>query len=147
MSPCKNSADFRKLLSTSWVALKHENGILRLNQLLEPTERRKRRDPEICVWDRFIRTKHWLLALSFATLYLEYKKFPLHPYAGYLVLILITLRTIWGFTGKVPPASQASVSPRTKSWFTAGMPLPAKPAITSVTIRWGRPWFTPCSPP
>lgn len=71
-----------------------------MNQLLEPTERRKRRDPEICVWDRFIRAHHWLLALAFASLYLEYKKFPLHPYAGYLVLILITLRTIWGFAGK-----------------------------------------------
>ena len=71
-----------------------------MKPLLEPNERRKRRDPEICVWDRFVRAHHWLLALSFATLYLEYKKFPLHPYAGYLVLILITLRTLWGFTGK-----------------------------------------------
>lgn len=68
--------------------------------MLEAAERRKRRDPEILVWDRFVRAHHWLLVLSFATLYLEYKKFPLHPYAGYLICILLPLRIIWGFSGR-----------------------------------------------
>lgn len=67
---------------------------------LEPIERRKRRDPEIKVWDRFVRVHHWLLVLAFATAYLEYKKFPLHPYAGYLISILITARIVWGFVSK-----------------------------------------------
>jgi cytochrome b len=67
--------------------------------ILENEERRKRRDPEIIVWDRVVRIGHWLLAFSFATLYLEYKKFPLHPYAGYLVFSIITFRIIWGFVG------------------------------------------------
>jgi len=71
-----------------------------LTKLLEPTERRKRRDPEVKVWDRFVRIHHWLLVIAFATIYLEYKKFPLHPYAGYLICILITTRIIWGFTSK-----------------------------------------------
>lgn len=66
---------------------------------LENTERRKRRDPEIKVWDRVVRISHWLLAFAFATLYLEYRKFPLHPYAGYLVLIVVLARIVWGFVG------------------------------------------------
>ena len=70
-----------------------------MRQILENEERRKRRDPEILVWDRVIRIGHWLLALSFATLYLEYKKFPLHPYAGYLVLAIVLFRIVWGFAG------------------------------------------------
>lgn len=67
---------------------------------LEAQERRKRRDPEIRVWDRLVRTHHWLLVLAFATLYLEYKKFPLHPYAGYLICILLPIRIFWGFKGR-----------------------------------------------
>lgn len=65
----------------------------------EKKERRKRRDPEIIVWDRWVRFSHWLLALAFATLYLEYRKFPLHTYAGYLVITLVILRVVWGFIG------------------------------------------------
>jgi len=67
--------------------------------MLENNERRKRRDPEMIVWDRIVRGGHWLLALSFAVLYLEYKKFPLHPYAGYIVLAVVILRIIYGFVG------------------------------------------------
>jgi cytochrome b len=66
---------------------------------LENNERRKSRDPEILVWSGLIRIGHWLLAFAFATLYLEYKKFPLHPYAGYVVLIIVVLRIVWGFIG------------------------------------------------
>lgn len=71
-----------------------------MSTILEPAERRKRRDPEIKVWDRFVRIHHWLLVLAFATIYLEYKKFPLHPYSGYVICILITTRFIWGFVSK-----------------------------------------------
>lgn len=71
-----------------------------LTKILEPTERRKRRDPEILVWDRFVRIHHWLLVIAFTTIYLEYKKFPLHPYAGYLICALITMRVVWGFFSK-----------------------------------------------
>lgn len=71
-----------------------------MSNLLERSERRKHRDPDIRVWDCFIRSHHWLLALAFATLYLEYKKFPLHPYAGYVICIIVPIRIIWGFAGK-----------------------------------------------
>jgi cytochrome b len=84
-----------------------------MNHPLENEERRKRREPEMYVWDRVIRSGHWLLAISFAALYLEYKKFPLHPYAGYLVCILLIVRIFWGFAG--PGAARFSTfsfSPR-----------------------------------
>lgn len=71
-----------------------------MRNVFEATERRKRRDPEIQVWDRFVRVHHWLLVLAFATLYFEFRKFPLHPYAGYLICILIPLRILWGFVGR-----------------------------------------------
>lgn len=69
-------------------------------KVFEANERRKRRDPEIRVWDRFVRIHHWLLVLAFATLYLEFRKFPLHPYAGYLICILLPLRIFWGCFGR-----------------------------------------------
>ncbi|RIX49676.1 MAG: hypothetical protein D3M94_01380 [Rhodocyclales bacterium GT-UBC] len=68
-------------------------------RMLENTERRKRRDLEMRVWDPAIRIGHWLLAFAFATLYLKYKKFPLHPYAGYLVFSVTTLRIVYGLFG------------------------------------------------
>lgn len=64
----------------------------------ENSERRKRRDPEIRVWDRLVRVVHWLLAAAFATLYLAPREFPLHAYAGYLVLVVLLIRIVWGFT-------------------------------------------------
>lgn len=66
---------------------------------LENQERRKTREPEIRVWDLLVRLGHWLLVLSFLVLYVRYKKFPLHTYAGYLVMVLITVRLAWGFVG------------------------------------------------
>jgi cytochrome b len=66
---------------------------------LENTERRKTREPEIRVWDRLVRIGHWLLVLSFIVLYVRYRKFPLHTYAGYMVLLLIIIRVVWGFIG------------------------------------------------
>ncbi|HXE39846.1 MAG TPA: cytochrome b/b6 domain-containing protein [Azonexus sp.] len=64
----------------------------------ENSERRKRRDPEIRVWDRVVRVMHWTLAAAFATLYLAPREFPLHTYAGYLVLVVLLIRIVWGFT-------------------------------------------------
>lgn len=71
-----------------------------MQNVFEADERRKRRDPEIRVWDRFVRIHHWLLVLAFATLYFETRKFPLHPYAGYLICILLPLRIMWGCFGQ-----------------------------------------------
>lgn len=68
--------------------------------MLEAPEKRKRRDPDVRVWDRFVRVHHWLLVLAFATLYLKSDKFPIHTYAGYTVTLLITGRIAWGFFSK-----------------------------------------------
>lgn len=71
-----------------------------MTSTLENTERRKKRDPEIRVWSRGIRLGHWLQAFAFAALYLEYRKFPLHPYAGYLIFAVVLLRLAQGFFGR-----------------------------------------------
>lgn len=67
--------------------------------LLELEERRKRREPIILVWDIAVRLGHWTMVLFFAVIYLRYQKFPIHAYAGYIVLILVVFRLVWGVIG------------------------------------------------
>jgi cytochrome b len=67
--------------------------------LLEKTERRKQREPIIKVWDLVVRSGHWLMVIFFAIIYLRYRKFPIHAYAGYLMLLLVILRIVWGMIG------------------------------------------------
>jgi cytochrome b len=67
--------------------------------MLDKIERRGARDPEIKVWDRFVRSGHWLLVLAFGTLYWGLHHFPLHAYAGYLITILVAFRIVWGLVG------------------------------------------------
>lgn len=66
---------------------------------IEIEERRTKPEPIIRVWDVFVRTSHWLLVLFFAIIYLRYRKFPIHAYAGQAVMLLVTVRLIWGFVG------------------------------------------------
>lgn len=70
-----------------------------LPNAFENSERRQTREPEIKVWDAVVRIGHWVLALAFASLYLRYRKFPLHTYAGYVVLLIVSFRIVWGFVG------------------------------------------------
>ncbi len=70
-----------------------------MNSQLENLERRKAREPEIKVWDLVVRLGHWILVLAFGALYLRYRKFPLHAYAGYIVLAIVSFRILWGFIG------------------------------------------------
>ena len=69
------------------------------NSGVELPERRAHHEPIIRVWDRLVRLNHWLLVLTFAIIYLYYRKFPTHAYAGYLVIILVIWRILWGFVG------------------------------------------------
>lgn len=66
---------------------------------LENLERRQQREPVVYVWDRVVRFGHWFLVACFAVLYLRYRKFPLHTYAGYLILLYVSVRIAWGFIG------------------------------------------------
>lgn len=55
---------------------------------------------QIKVWDPLIRIVHWLLAGSFLIAYVtEDDWLTLHSWSGYLVLVLVMIRVIWGFTG------------------------------------------------
>lgn len=57
---------------------------------------------KILVWDIPTRVFHWLFAGSFAVAYLtsgEETLFPVHFFAGLLMLVLVAFRVVWGFTG------------------------------------------------
>ena len=55
---------------------------------------------KIYVWDRLVRGFHWSLALTFFISYLTGDDWEtIHVYTGYLILILIFIRFIWGFIG------------------------------------------------
>lgn len=54
----------------------------------------------IKVWDLPLRVFHWLLVAAFVTAYLTEDDFlSLHVWAGYLVMVLLIFRLIWGFIG------------------------------------------------
>ena len=51
------------------------------------------------VWDPIVRIGHWVLVLAFAALYFRSNKFPLHVYAGYVIMGYMSFRILWGFIG------------------------------------------------
>jgi len=54
----------------------------------------------IKVWDPLVRLFHWSLVAAFAVAYLTEEDYlPLHTWAGYIVLGLISFRLIWGVIG------------------------------------------------
>jgi cytochrome b len=64
------------------------------------------------VWDRFVRIFHWSLVASFATAYFYTEHIDwVHKGAGYLALVLIAARCVWGFTSPSPHARFASFVP------------------------------------
>jgi cytochrome b len=62
-------------------------------------ERRQTRESVVKVWDGLIRVSHWLMVIFFAIIYLRYRKFPIHAYAGYLMLLIVFVRISWGVFG------------------------------------------------
>ncbi|WP_161957634.1 cytochrome b/b6 domain-containing protein [Mariprofundus sp. EBB-1] len=54
-------------------------------------------------WDLFIRTFHWSLVLAVLLTYLsgEFDVEELHGWFGYVLLVLIVARLIWGFIGSI----------------------------------------------
>ena len=70
----------------------------------------------IYVWDHVVRIFHWTLVLAFIISYLTGDELEtIHAYSGYLILILVSVRIIWGFIGSkharfsdfVKPVSEA----------------------------------------
>lgn len=62
-------------------------------------ERRQNRESVVKVWDALVRIGHWLMVIFFAIIYLRYRKFPIHAYAGYLMLLVVSIRIVWGMSG------------------------------------------------
>jgi cytochrome b len=55
---------------------------------------------QIKVWDKFVRFFHWSLISAFVIAYItEENLLTVHTWAGYLVLLLISIRLAWGFIG------------------------------------------------
>jgi len=55
---------------------------------------------QIRVWDPLVRFFHWSLVAAFIIAFVTEEKFlTVHSWAGYLILILISIRIIWGFIG------------------------------------------------
>ena len=67
---------------------------------------------KVPVWDLFVRVFHWSLVASFATAYLSTEHIDwVHKGAGYLALVLIAARCVWGFTAPSPHARFAGFVP------------------------------------
>ncbi len=55
---------------------------------------------QVYVWDWFVRTFHWSLAIAFAIAFLtEDDTLNIHVWAGYAVGVLLIARVIWGLVG------------------------------------------------
>lgn len=56
---------------------------------------------EIKVWDPLVRISHWVIVLAFFFAYFvhEDEQIELHAWAGYVVLVLVLIRVVWGFIG------------------------------------------------
>lgn len=56
--------------------------------------------PKVKVWDPVVRVFHWTLVASFTLAYLSGEAWDwLHVNSGYLVALLVIVRTAWGFVG------------------------------------------------
>lgn len=55
---------------------------------------------QIRVWDKLVRFFHWSLISAFVIAYVtEEDLLTVHAWAGYLILLLISIRFVWGFIG------------------------------------------------
>ncbi|MGD8591720.1 MAG: cytochrome b, partial [Gammaproteobacteria bacterium] len=57
-------------------------------------------DTKIKVWDPVVRIFHWTLVTTFFIDYFtEEELLTVHVWAGYILLIILGIRIIWGFMG------------------------------------------------
>ncbi|ATX78364.1 MULTISPECIES: cytochrome b/b6 domain-containing protein [Reinekea] len=57
-------------------------------------------ETEVLVWDLLVRVFHWSLVVFFGLSYLTGGELDwLHEWSGYAIVVLIGVRTVWGFVG------------------------------------------------
>ena len=85
--------------------------------------RREKMKQEIKIWDPLVRIFHWSLVIAFTAAYFSGDEYDdIHIYAGYIVLVLISFRLIWGIVGsKYAKFSSFLCSPRTIINYIKGM--------------------------
>lgn len=67
---------------------------------LSRDSKREAKPVMVRVWDSLVRLLHWSLAAGFAIAYvIEDDWLPLHVWTGYVILGLVSVRVLWGFTG------------------------------------------------
>lgn len=67
---------------------------------MHTTAHRDGKAGQMRVWDPLVRIFHWLLAALFLVTHVTGEQASgLHVWAGYAVLALVALRTLWGFVG------------------------------------------------
>jgi cytochrome b len=54
--------------------------------------------PHLRVWDPLVRVVHWSMVACIAVAWLIAEA-PVHDWAGYILLVLMALRVVWGFAG------------------------------------------------
>jgi cytochrome b len=55
---------------------------------------------KVKVWDPLVRVFHWTLVIVFFTAYATGEEAPpIHEWMGYTILVLVTVRVVWGFIG------------------------------------------------
>lgn len=67
---------------------------------MDTTRHGNTRARQVAVWDPLVRVFHWTLAALFLFTYVSGEQgYAQHEWAGYAVLALVLLRTLWGFVG------------------------------------------------
>ena len=82
------------------------------------------------IWDGWTRVTHWLLVLAVILSWVSYEEdyLQVHQFSGYLVLVLVLTRLVWGFVGSLHSRfSNFLVSPLAALRYLLGREQAASP--------------------